>query len=154
MAQVSDWLDLNAVSYLLANTMQLGLIAILIMFQPEIRRSLEKIGNITATGSIFSSADEVEVVADAICESSKYMTDKKIGALIIFERNVKLGDIIKTGTSLNADISSQLLVNIFMSNTPLHDGAVVRGEGRIKAAACFLPLTQNNSFSKELGTRH
>ncbi len=154
VAQVSDWLDLNAVSYLLTNTMQLGVIAILIMFQPEIRRSLEKIGNITASGSIFSSADEVEIVADAICESSGYMTDKKIGALIIFERNVKLGDIIKTGTSLNADISSQLLINIFMSNTPLHDGAVVIGEGRIKAAACFLPLTQNNSFSKELGTRH
>ena len=154
VAQISNWLDLNAVSFLLANTMQLGLIAILIMFQPEIRRSLEKIGNITGGSNFFNSSDELETMAEHICEASKYMTEKKIGALIILERNIKLGDIIKTGTALNADISPQLVTNIFMSNTPLHDGAVVIGGGKIKAAACFLPLTQNNSFSKELGTRH
>ena len=154
VAQISNWLDLNAVSFLLANTMQLGLIAILIMFQPEIRRSLEKIGNITGGSNFFNSSDELETMAENICEASKYMTEKKIGALIILERNIKLGDIIKTGTALNADISPQLVTNIFMSNTPLHDGAVVIGGGKIKAAACFLPLTQNNSFSKELGTRH
>ena len=82
------------------------------------------------------------------------MANRKIGALIILERMTKLGDIMKSGTELDAKISSQLLINIFMSNTPLHDGAVVISDNKIKAAACFLPLTQNNDFSKELGTRH
>ncbi len=152
-AQVADWLDLNAISYLLANTMQVGVLAIFIMFQPEIRRALEKIGN-TTSGQLFASTDEIEVMADQVCESVSYMAERKIGALIIMERTTKLGDIMKSGTMLDANVSPQLLTNIFMSNTPLHDGATIISQGRIKAAACFLPLTQNNSFSKELGTRH
>ncbi len=152
-AQVADWLDLNAISYLLANTMQVGVLAIFIMFQPEIRRALEKIGN-TTSGQLFASTDEIEVMADEVCESVTYMAERNIGALIIMERTTKLGDIMKSGTMLDANVSPQLLTNIFMSNTPLHDGATIISQGRIKAAACFLPLTQNNSFSKELGTRH
>lgn len=153
-AQVVDWLDLNAISFLLNNTMQMGLLAIIIMFQPEIRRALEKIGNTTAASQIFSTRDELEAMAQEITDASKYMADRKIGALIIMENNTKLGDIMKSGTILDAKVSSQLLINIFMSNTPLHDGAAIISENRIKAGACFLPLTQNNSFSKELGTRH
>ncbi len=152
-AQVADWMDLNAISYLLANTMQVGVLAIIIMFQPEIRRALEKIGN-TTTGQIFSSGDELENMAESICEATTYMSERKIGSLIILERSTKLRDIMKSGTMLDAKISPQLLINIFMSNTPLHDGATIISENRIKASACFLPLTQNNSFSKELGTRH
>lgn len=152
-AQVADWMDLNAISYLLANTMQVGVLAIFIMFQPEIRRALEKIGN-TTTGQIFSSGDELENMAESICEATTYMSERKIGSLIILERSTKLRDIMKSGTMLDAKISPQLLINIFMSNTPLHDGATIISENRIKASACFLPLTQNNSFSKELGTRH
>ena len=152
--QVADWLDLNAISYLLANTMQVGVLAIIIMFQPEIRRAMEKIGNMSTSGQIFNSNDELKEMAESLCEAVNYMAERKIGALILLERNTKLGDIMKSGTLLNAEISSQLIINIFMSNTPLHDGAAVIGENKIKAAACFLPLTQNNSFSKELGTRH
>jgi len=153
-AQVADWMDLNAISYLLSSTMQIGLIAIIVMFQPEIRRALEKIGNTTAVSQLFETTDELEELAQTVCDASKYMAERKIGALVILERNTKLGDIMKSGTMLDAKVSEQLLVNIFMSNTPLHDGAAIIGENRIKAAACFLPLTQNNSFSKELGTRH
>lgn len=151
--QIADWMDLYTVSYLLANTMQVGVLAIIIMFQPEIRRAMEKIGNISS-GQIFNSNNEIKEMSDSVCEAVTYMAERKIGALILLERNTKLGDIMKSGTLLNAEISSQLIINIFMSNTPLHDGAAVIGENKIKAAACFLPLTQNNSFSKELGTRH
>lgn len=152
--QVANWLELNAIGYLLANTMQVGVLAIIIMFQPEIRRVLEKMGTSTVAGNFFGTSDEINDVANAVCESSKYMAEHKIGALMLLERNTKLGDIMKTGTALDAQISSQLLINIFMSNTPLHDGATIIGGNKIKASACFLPLTQNNSFSKELGTRH
>jgi len=153
-AQLADWLELNAISYLLASTLQVGVIAIIVMFQPEIRRALEKIGNTTAAGQLFNSTDELEEMADSICEATTYMSERKIGALIILEKTTKLGDIMKSGTMLDAQVSSQLLINIFMSNTPLHDGATIISGNRIKASACFLPLTQNNSFSKELGTRH
>ena len=152
--QVANWLELNAIGFLLTNTMQVGVLAIIIMFQPEIRRALEKMGTSAGSGTFFNGTDEVSDVADAICEASKYMSERKIGALMILERNTKLGDIMKSGTALDAQISPQLLINIFMSNTPLHDGATVIGGNKIKASACFLPLTQNNSFSKELGTRH
>ena len=151
-AEVADWLELNAISYLLSSTLQVGVLAIIIMFQPEIRRALEKIG--TTTGQFFSSTDEIQDMATAVCDASDYMANRKIGALIILERMTKLGDIMTSGTELDAKISSQLLINIFMSNTPLHDGAAVISDNKIKAAACFLPLTQNNDFSKELGTRH
>ena len=153
-AQLADWLGLNAIGFLLANTMQVGILAIIILFQPEIRRALEKMATSAVTGSFFNGNDEISDVADAICEASKYMSERRIGALMILERNTKLGDIMKSGTALDAQISPQLLINIFMSNTPLHDGATVIGGNKIKASACFLPLTQNNSFSKELGTRH
>lgn len=152
--QVANWMQLNAIGYLLSNTMQVGVLAIIIMFQPEIRRALEKMGTSTIAGNFFSTNDEIADVADAVCEASKYMSEHRIGALMLLERNTKLGDIMKSGTALDAQISPQLLINIFMSNTPLHDGATVIGGNKIKASACFLPLTQNNSFSKELGTRH
>lgn len=152
--QVANWMQLNAIGYLLSNTMQVGVLAIIIMFQPEIRRALEKMGTSTIAGNFFSTNDEITDVADAVCEASKYMSEHRIGALMLLERNTKLGDIMKSGTALDAQISPQLLINIFMSNTPLHDGATVIGGNKIKASACFLPLTQNNSFSKELGTRH
>lgn len=153
-AQVADWLELNAISFLLNNTLQMGLLAIIVMFQPEIRRALEKIGNTAISSQIFGSSDELDDMAESVTEAARYMADRKIGALIILERNTKLGDIMKSGTILDAKISEQLLINMFMSNTPLHDGAAIIGENRIKAGACFLPLTQNNDFSKELGTRH
>lgn len=152
--QVSGWLQLNSINYILVNVMQVGMIALLIVFQPELRRTLEKVGR-SKIGSIFSPVDyDTEMVVEHICNASKYMSDSRIGALMVIERETKLSDIGKTGIDINADVSAQMLVNIFVPNTPLHDGAVIIRGDKIKSAACILPLTDNNNISKELGTRH
>jgi diadenylate cyclase len=152
--QLSGWLKLNAVNYILVNTMEVGLVAILVVFQPELRKALEKVGR-TTVRSITSSqqANNDSIVMDIVNASSN-LSSKRTGALIILERQTKLGDIIRTGVALNSDIKSELLENIFVPNTPLHDGAVIIGDNKIKAAACFLPLTQATDLSQELGTRH
>ena len=148
------WLQFNTMSYILRNTMQVGLISLIVVFQPELRRALEKVGR-SSLGRFFPSSDtDVEKTIYEIADAVSYMSREKIGALIVCERDTRLGDIINTGTPINADLSSSLLVNIFIPNTPLHDGAVVVRDGKIAAAACILPLTQNDSLSKELGTRH
>ncbi|MBE7011050.1 MAG: TIGR00159 family protein [Ruminococcaceae bacterium] len=155
--QVSYFANLHAVYYLLANAMQLGLIAILIVFQPELRRGLEHLGRKGMAKMINFDGDydhETEEVIKEIVEACQSMSKSRIGALIVFERMDKLGEIIETGIDINANISSELIVNIFIPNTPLHDGAMVIRNNKIAAATCFLPLTQNQSLSKELGTRH
>ena len=151
--QLSGWLRLNATNYILSNTMQVGVFALLVVFQPELRRVLEKVGTNTL-GRFFSQEYQAESITPKVCEAVDYMSSQKIGALIIMERNTKLGDIMTSGTVLNAQVTPQLLINIFMANTPLHDGATVIGNNVIKASACFLPLSQNSELSKELGTRH
>ncbi len=152
---VSGLLRLNTVNFILENTLQIGLIAILIMFQPELRRALEKVGTTSLTKFLkINDEDEVENDIEEICAAVSKLSATKTGALIIIERKTKLGDVMSSGTIIDSAISHGLLVNIFVPNTPLHDGAVIIGDNRIKAAACFLPLTQNNSFSKEMGTRH
>ncbi len=151
---VSSVLQLNAVNYLLENTLQIGLIAVLIVFQPELRRALEKVGTTTFWKFVKINDDEEVNDVGEICTAVAKLAATKTGALILIERSTKLGDIMASGVRLDSHISQALLVNLFVPNTPLHDGAVVIGDNRIKAAACFLPLTQNNSFSKELGTRH
>ncbi len=156
LLQLSSWLGLNTMQYILENTMQLGFFALLIVFQPELRRGLERIGR-GAAGKIFSFNTREETAKNTIEEIAKaveHLSKNKIGALICMERITRLGDIIKTGIAINSAISAELLVNIFVPNTPLHDGAVIVGSNRILAAACFLPLTHNNDLSKELGTRH
>lgn len=156
--QFSSFLDLYMVNYILANTMQVGLIAILIMFQPELRRALEKMGR-SKFGKILSF-DDVDIeekntnTITQICEAVGNLSENRIGALIILERDTRIGDIIRTGVNLNSDVSSELLINIFVPNTPLHDGAVIIRDNRITAASCFLPLTQNSELNIELGTRH
>lgn len=151
--QLSGWMQLNSTNYILSNTMQVGVFALLVVFQPELRRILEKVGT-TTVGRIFSHDSNEKSDIEQICEAVEYMSSQKIGALILIERNTKLGDIMTSGTVLNAKITAQLLINIFMANTPLHDGATVIGNNLIKASACFLPLSQNNTISKEMGTRH
>ena len=128
-----------------------------IIFQPELRAGLEHIGRTKL--KIFQkqsgvSEEKFNHVIDEIVEALYSLARQKIGALIVMERETKLNDIINTGTILDSEISRQLLVNIFIPNTPLHDGAVVVRESKIKAAACFLPLTQSKDLSKDLGTRH
>lgn len=156
LLQLSSWLGFNTMQYILANTMQLGFVALLVIFQPELRRGLERMGR-GAAGRIFSFNNREETLDTTIEEIARAvdtLSKNKVGALICMERITRLGDIVKTGTALNSSISAELLVNIFVPNTPLHDGAVIIGSNKILAAACFLPLTHNNDLSKELGTRH
>ena len=155
--QVSYFANLHAVYYFLGNAMQLGLIAILIVFQPELRRGLEHLGR-RGMGKVFNFEDEDEektrrTIKETV-EACRSMSRSRIGALIVFERAEKLGEIIATGIDINARVSSELIINIFIPKTPLHDGAMVIRNNEIAAATCFLPLTQNPTLSKELGTRH
>ena len=148
--------ELHMVKYILDHTFQVGIIALVVVFQPEIRKALEYIG----TKSMFSfttlernSATSESVIKEIVLATSS-LARQKIGALIIFEKKIGLNDITDTGTILNAEISSGLLINIFIPNTPLHDGAVIIQNYTIRAAGCFLPLTDNNLLSKDIGTRH
>lgn len=152
--QVSHWLQFNTISFILQNTMQVGVVALLVVFQPELRRALEKMGRSNISSLFNASHDDTLKNIEEITEAVSHMSKEKIGALIVIERGTKLGEVAATGTQINSSISSSLLINIFMPNTPLHDGAVVIRDGRIKSAACILPLTQNDSLGRELGTRH
>ena len=151
--RISEILNLRTFHWILSNTMTVGLMAIIVVFQPELRRILEQLGRtniISRTNSISKESDTINEVVQASLSLSR----QKIGALIVFERKTGINEIIQTGTNLNADVSRELLINIFIPNTPLHDGAVVIRRNYIKAAACFLPLTENKNLNKELGTRH
>lgn len=153
-AQIADMLQLNSVNFILDNTLQLGLIALLVVFQPELRRTLEKVGSAKFT-NLFKINDEVvETYSEEVSTAVRNLARTKTGALIIMERQTKLGEITDKGIPVDSCITDSLLENIFVPNTPLHDGAVVISGGRIKAAACVLPLTEKSDISKELGTRH
>lgn len=157
--QVSEWAKLNAINFILRNTLQWGLIAVIVIFQPEIRRILERMGR-SRIGLPFFGYDEKDAEKEkkdaisAVTAAAAQFSESKTGALIVFERETRLGDVIRTGTLLEAKVSTELLGNIFFKNSPLHDGAVVIREDRVFAAACVLPLSQQDSISKELGTRH
>ncbi len=155
--QLSEILKLNTINFILKNTMQVGLLAIVILFQSEIRKALSKVGSKGFKLFNFDdseSDEQIEKTVNHIVDASFNMSRLGYGALIVIERDIKIADITRTGISLNSEITSELLVNIFVPNTPLHDGAVIIGDKTIKAAACFLPLSQNESISSELGTRH
>lgn len=151
----SNLLQLNTINYLLRNLMQFAFMAFIVIFQPELRRALEKVGR-TNFSSLFSQEDNssAETIASEIAAAAVAMSSRRIGALIVLERNTKIGDIVRTGCEIDSNISSELLINIFIPNTPLHDGAVIIKNNRIAAARCILPLTQNETLSREFGTRH
>ncbi len=156
VTQLSDWFQLHVMNWILINTMTVGLIALLIVFQPELRRALEYIGR---TKLLTKSMQELEKerfehISDEMVEAMSSLSRQKIGALIVMEKETGLSEVAESGTNLDADISRGLLINIFMPNTPLHDGAVIIRNDKILAAGCFLPLSDNPSLSKELGTRH
>lgn len=157
-AKVSEILELRTIAFILNNTVQYIAIALVVLFQPELRRGLEQIGR--SKFRDFISFDEVSTsiqttaVIEEIVKSATEMSKTFTGALIVIERNTKIGEIINTGTQLESNVSSELLINIFTPNTPLHDGATIIRGNKIQAAACFLPLTDNPNLSKELGTRH
>lgn len=156
LTQISDWLNLNIINFILTNTLQLGVLALIVLFQPELRRVLEQIGQ-TKLGNLISVDAHESTIEDTIkeiCLAAESMARQRIGALIVIERKTRNGDVLLTGVDIKSNVSASLLVNIFYPNTPLHDGAVIIRENRIEAAGCLLPLTQNNSLSTELGTRH
>ncbi|WP_313757660.1 diadenylate cyclase CdaA [Tissierella sp.] len=149
-------LELYTINWILKNTMTVGVIAILIVFQPELRRGLEYIGRSRFFTKSFLEikGESLSKTVEEIVEACASLSRQKIGALIVLERETGLNEVVETGTRINGVVSSNLLINIFIPNTPLHDGAVIIKEDMIKAAACFLPLTDNMNLSKELGTRH
>lgn len=151
---LADWLQLNMISFFLGNLIQIGFIALIIIFQPELRRTLEHVGR-SKFGKWFST-EEVDY-SDMISEvlrASESMAKTNTGALIVFEKEIPLDDLLTGGTPINADVSSELLENIFVHNTPLHDGAVIIRNSKIYKASCVLPLSSNKDLSKECGTRH
>jgi len=153
---IANSIGLDTLSWLLQNTIYVGLMAIVIIFQPEVRRALEQLGRSTFRDSqMFQNSDEqMEKVIIEIVDAVENMSKAQVGALIAIVQKTGVGEIIKTGVVIDAKISSELLENIFVVNTPLHDGAVIIKNDRIAAAACFLPLTQNENINKKLGTRH
>lgn len=153
----SDIARLHTLNYILRNTMQLGLLALVILFQPELRRFLERLGTGRAMSTIFGKSVDSRSTEAAITQIVMACADlsaSRTGALIIFERDNPLDDQIRTGTVIDADTTAELLKNLFYDKAPLHDGAVIIRGGRIQAAGCMLPLSNNNNLSKDLGMRH
>ena len=155
--RASKIFKLHTLYWILVKSLEVGFILPFIIFQPELRAGLEHIGRTKLkifTKQVGISEEKFNFVIDEIVEALYSLSRQKIGALIVMERETRLNNIINTGTMLNSEVSRQLLINIFIPNTPLHDGAVVIRESKIQAAACFLPLTQREDLSKDLGTRH
>ncbi len=156
--ELSKLLGLKTINFILSNLLSVLAIGAIVLFQPELRRALEQIGR-SRFKDIFSFDEantriQITAVIEEIVKACTELAAKYTGALIVIERDTKIGEIINTGTQLESNVSNELLINIFVPDTPLHDGAVIIRDNRIKAAACFLPLTDNPNLSKELGTRH
>lgn len=157
---LAQWLDMVSLTWLLTKLFDYAIIAVVIIFQPEIRRALERMGRSNLSGAFgFSqSPDErrkrMQECIEAVCKASQTMQDQKVGALMVFERSTPLGEIINTGTVVDAAPTPPLICNVFYPKSPLHDGAMILRAGRVHAAGCILPLTPNTDLSRELGTRH
>ncbi len=153
---LSDFFNLYALNWLLRGTMTVGAIALVVVFQPELRRALEYVGRSKIVKAPFGQLDKekAKAITDEFVKAVSACSNTKTGALIILERETSLTEIAESGTEINADISAQLLMNIFYEGAPLHDGAVIIRGDRIYAASCVLPLTNNKDLNKSLGTRH
>lgn len=152
---LTEFFGLNTLLWMMDQVLPFGFLAIIIIFQPELRRALEQLGR----GRLFARTtmqeeEERARLIEAFMKSVSYMAKRRIGALISVEKETGLSEYIETGTPMNSIITSELLINIFIPNTPLHDGAVIVQKNRIAAAGCYLPLSESAFISKELGTRH
>lgn len=152
---VSKWLNLHVINWILEKAMTMVMVALPVVFQPELRRALEQIGR----GRLFRKAgeldeDELLDMIEAVANAAVIMARRKVGALIVFERGIGLEERIETGVKIDGLVTDSLLLNIFEKDTPLHDGAVIIRGNRIVAASCLLPLTEARNLSQELGTRH
>ena len=160
-ALVAVYFQMNTILWIAENTLSVGLIALIIVFQPELRKALEQIGKKKILATFFSINDSKNVkerfsdkTINELIKASYEMGKTKTGALMVIEQDINLDEFVATGITLDAEISSQLIINIFEHNTPLHDGAVIIRRNRIVSATCYLPLSDNMKLSKELGTRH
>jgi len=157
-------MDMQASTYIFKKVFENIIVILIIIFHPEIRNALERMGSSSFSNLLIfnGKVNDITVIRNErntkaigyVCKACSDMSDVKIGALIVFEKNTPLGEIISSGTTINADISSELVGNIFYPKSPLHDGAAIIRDGKLYAAGCFLPLTQNKELSSELGTRH
>lgn len=153
---ISEIADMRAMNFLFSNIVQVGLIALIVVFQPELRSGLEKIGGTPLQKIIGEQRSQIpkhEIISN-ICQAASDLSLEYTGALMVIERSTHLGDIVKTGTVINADAAVPLIKNIFFNKAPLHDGAMIIKGGRIYAAGCILPLSTNDDIIKDLGTRH
>jgi len=153
---VTDVLNMRALNFILTNILEIGIIALVIVFQPELRRLLEKVGSkslmmLTNKEKNLSSSEQTIARTVSACD---VMSREKTGVLLVFERGMQLDDYFKSGTTIDAELSAELLRNLFFTNASLHDGAVIVRQNRIAAAGCVLPLTENTNISSDLGTRH
>lgn len=153
---LSGFFGLKTLQFLLNQVITYGLLGIIIIFQPELRRGLEHLGR---TSNLFgrtgtSDEEQQRQMIEAIVSSAQYMSKRRIGALIAIERDTGLNEYVETGIRMDSHITSQLIINLFIPNTPLHDGAMIIQDGKIAAAACYLPLSESPHIDKALGTRH
>ena len=154
---ISGWVHLDILHYILTSIMTYGVIVMIVIFQPELRRGLEQLGTNKFTKFFGIDKDIITKSKEDIYKiviAAEELASHKTGGLIVLERDIKIGDIAETGIEMNSEISPQLLVNIFVPNTPLHDGAVIISNNKITTAACILPLANDKEIAKALGTRH
>lgn len=156
---IAEVFEMSALGFIFGNFQQLGLIAILVLFQPEFRTALERVGGTPITGikSISANSESMASVSaqiESVCTAAADLSRDKLGALMVIERSTKLGDFIRSGVEIDSVVSPFVLKNIFFNKAPLHDGAVILRNGRIAAAGCFLPLSTKEDIDKDLGTRH
>jgi len=153
---ISDWLGLYTINWIFTNIRTMVIVAIPVVFQPELRRALERLGRgkFFARPLVFLGEEDTARIINEIVRAISVMAKNKMGALIVIERETGINEYIETGVRLDAVVSGEFLINIFIPNSPLHDGAVIIRGDRVAAAGCFLPLTENPNLTKELGTRH
>lgn len=156
VAQVCQWFNLSGVAWVLSSIVNAGVIALVILFQPELRRALERLGSgrLPDNSALQADAAATGNVVEEISRAVQNLAKKRTGALIVLQRSNTLSHIVESGTVIDGRLSSQLIENVFIPNTPLHDGAMIVSGGRIVAAGCFLPLASSTQVGPELGTRH
>lgn len=151
---LSEFFSLNVLHYMLNSVVTYGVLVFIVVFQPELRKMLEQMGT-ASIKNIFDFDEDLNLQSvDKVAEAVEQMSKEKTGALIVYEKESNLGEIIHTGVNINADISKELLLNIFVQDTPLHDGAVIIKDNKIAAASCILPITDREGLDREFGTRH
>lgn len=156
VAWMTDVMQLHTINWILSQMLTIGLVAFVVLFQPELRHMLNHLGDMRI-GQMFGFSkpvQEMEMIIQQTCMACEIMSRKKVGALIVFARKSRLDEYFKTGTVINGRVTEQLLRNIFFKNSPLHDGAVLIQDGKVAAAGCVLPVSNSTSLSKDLGTRH